>query len=251
VTGVVLADGREVESGIVLSNADAKRTYFDLLGVEHLDTSFVRRLRNTRAKGTTAKLDLALDGLPDLHLDGEIAHRARFVVAPSLTYVERAFDCVKYGAPSETPALEVTIPSLAEPGHAPQGHHVMSVLVQYAPHTPRNGGWAAQRDGFADRIISLLDEHLPGLARRIIARRLTTPADFEARFGASGGHWHHGEIGLDQIWMLRPMHGLQQYRGPVAGLYLCGAAAHPGGGVMGAAGANAAREALRDLAGRR
>lgn len=251
VAGVVLADGREIETGTVLSNADAKRTYFDLLGVEHLDTDFLRRLRNTRAKGTTAKLDLALDGLPDLRLTGEVARRSRFVLAPSLTYIERAFDCVKHGVPSEAPALEMTIPSLAEPGHAPAGHHVMSVVVQYAPHSPRDGGWAAQSNGFADRIVAVLEAELPGLTSRIVARRLTTPADLEARFGASGGHWHHGEIGLDQVWMLRPMHGLQQYRGPVAGLYLCGAAAHPGGGVMGAAGANAAREALRDLAGRR
>lgn len=250
-SGVVLPDGREIESSIVLSNADAKRTYFDLLGVEHLDTDFVRRLRSTRAKGTTAKLDLALDGLPDLGVDGKVARPARFVLAPSILYLERAFDCVKYGAASDAPALEVTVPSLAEPGHAPEGHHVMSVLVQYAPHTPRDGGWAAQADAFADRVVGLLDSHMPGLAARIVARRLTTPADLERRFGASGGHWHHGEMGLDQVWMLRPMHGLQQYRGPVAGLFLCGAAAHPGGGVMGAAGANAAREALGQLAERR
>lgn len=251
VQGVALSDGREIAATVVLSNADAKRTYFDLLGPEYLDTNFVRRLRNTRAKGTTAKLDLALDGLPDLHVDTDVARRARFVLAPSLLYVERAFDCVKYSAPSEAPALEVTIPSLAEPGHAPEGRHVMSILVQYAPYEPREGGWAAHRDGFADRIIAALDSHMPGLAGRILARRLTTPADFQARFGASGGHWHHGELGLDQAWMLRPMPGLQQYRGPVEGLYLCGAAAHPGGGVMGAAGANGAREALKHLAGRR
>jgi phytoene dehydrogenase-like protein len=251
VTGVALADGREIGAGIVLSNADAKRTYFDLLGVEHLDTNFVRRLRNVRAKGTTAKLDLALDGLPDLGVEGGLARRARFVVAPSLLYLERAFDCVKYGQPAEAPGLEVTIPTLADPGLAPNGHHVMSVLVQYAPHTPREGGWAAQRAPFIDRVVGLLAERMPGLKDRIVARRLLTPADIEARFGATGGHWHHGEMALDQAWMLRPMPGLQQYRGPVAGLLLCGATAHPGGGVTGAAGANAAREALKDLAGGR
>ncbi|MGH6912892.1 MAG: phytoene desaturase family protein, partial [Geminicoccales bacterium] len=248
---VTLVDGREIAAGLVLSNADAKRTYFDLLDVEHLDTNFVRRLRNVRAKGTTAKLDLALDGLPDLGVDGELARRSRFVVAPSLIHVERAFDCVKYGAPSDAPALEITIPTLSATGLAPVGHHVMSVLVQYAPHTPRDGGWPAQRELFAGRIVDLLDQQMPGLKARVVGRRLLTPADIEARFGATGGHWHHGEMSLDQAWMLRPMPGLQQYRGPVAGLLLCGAAAHPGGGVSGAAGANAAREALRDLAGRR
>ncbi len=251
-TGVVLADGREISAGLVLSGADAKRTFFDLLGVEHLDTNFVRRLRNVRAKGATAKLDLALDGLPDLGVEGELARRARFVVAPSLLYLERGFDCVKYAQPAEAPGLEVTIPTLADPGLAPSGHHVLSALVQYAPHTPRDGGWAAQRAPFASRVIDLLAAHLPGLKERIVAQRLQTPGDIEARFGATGGHWHHGEIALDQVWMLRPMPGLQQYRGPVAGLLLCGAAAHPGGGVMGAAGANAAREALRTLSrGRR
>jgi phytoene dehydrogenase-like protein len=251
VTGIALADGREIGAGIVLSNADAKRTFFDLLGVEHLDTNFVRRLRNVRAKGTTAKLDLALDGLPDLGLEAGLARRARFVVAPSLQYLERAFDCVKYGQPAEAPGLEITIPTLADPGLAPAGHHVMSVLVQYAPHTPREGGWAAQRAPFIDRIVGMLADRMPGLKDRIVAQRLLNPADIEARFGATGGHWHHGEIALDQVWMLRPMPGLQQYRGPVSGLLLCGAAAHPGGGVTAAAGANAAREALKDLAGGR
>jgi phytoene dehydrogenase-like protein len=251
VTGVALADGREVAAGVVLSNADAKRTYFDLLGVEHLDTNFVRRLRNVRAKGTTAKLDLALDGLPDLGVEGGLERHARFIVAPSLAYLERAFDCVKYDAPSEAPGLEITIPTLADPSLAPGGHHVMSVLVQYAPRSPREGGWATQRAPFIDRVVGLLADRMPGLKDRIVAQRLLTPADIEARFGATGGHWHHGEIALDQVWMLRPMPGLQQYRGPVAGLLLCGAAAHPGGGVTGAAGANAAREALKDLAGGR
>lgn len=251
VGGVVLADGREIAADLVLSNADAKRTYFDLLGVEHLDTEFLRRLRNVRAKGTTAKLDLALDGLPHLGIEPDLARRARYVVAPSLLYVERAFDCVKYGAPSDMPALEVTIPTLADPSLAPAGHHVMSVLVQYAPHTPRDGGWAVQREPFLQRIVDLLHERLPGLKDRIVGSRLLTPADIESRFGVAGGHWHHGEMALDQAWMLRPMPGLQQYRGPVAGLLLCGAAAHPGGGVCGAAGANAAREALKDLAVRR
>lgn len=251
VTGIVLADGREIAAPLVLSNADAKRTFFDLLGVQHLDTDFVRRLRNTRAKGTTAKLDLALDGLPELGVDGDLARRARFVVAPSLLYLERAFDSVKYGQPAAAPGLEITIPSLSDPGLAPAGHHVMSVLAQYVPHTPRDGGWAALRDGYADAIVDLLAAQMPGLKARVVGRRLQTPADFEARFGNAGGHWHHGEIALDQVWMLRPMPGLQQYRGPVSGLLLCGAAAHPGGGVMGAAGANAAREGLKLLAGGR
>ncbi len=251
VTGVALADGREIAAGLVLSNADAKRTYFDLLGVEHLDTNFVRRLRNIRAKGSTAKLDLALDGLPDLGVEADLARRSRFVVAPSLSYLERAFDCVKYDEPAAAPGLEVTIPTLSDPGLAPTGKHVMSVVVQYAPREPCDGGWAAQREPFADRVVDMLAERMPGLRERVVARRLSTPEDIEARFGAAGGHWHHGEIALDQVWMLRPMPGLQQYRGPVAGLLLCGAAAHPGGGVTGAAGANAAREALKTLSGGR
>ncbi len=237
--GVELESGEIIRATAVVSNADPKTTFLTLLGAEHLDTGFVRRIANIRARGTVAKLHLALDGRPDFtgldaaHLGG------RLLIAPSLDYLERAFNPCKYGEVSPAPAIEITIPSITDRTLAPEGKHVLSAVVQYAPYELK-GGWDAARDDFADKIVETIAGYAPGLARLIVARELLTPVDIERRFGVSGGHWHHCELAPDQLFMMRPVPGAGQYDTPLPGLYLCGAGTHPGGGVMGAAGMNAA-----------
>lgn len=241
--GAVLESGEEFRARCVISNADPRTTFLSLLGAEHLDTGFVRRVRNIRMRGIAAKLNLALDAAPTFTgLDpGQLG--ARLLIAPSIDYVENAFNPCKYRAYSDEPAIEITIPSAHDPTLAPAGKHVLSAIVQYAPYD-LEGGWEASRDAFADKVIATIARHAPDLPDKIVARRLITPADLERDFRMTGGHWHHGELALDQLFMLRPVPGWAQYRTPVAGLYLCGAGAHPGGGVMGAAGYNAARQAM-------
>ena len=247
VSGVVLESGEEIDAGTVVSNADPYRTFIGLLGPEHLDTGFVRRIENLRLRGACAKLNLALDALPSFDgLDaGELG--ARLLIAPGIDYLERAFNHVKYGECSEAPAVEITLPSLHDHGLAPEGKHVLSAIVQYAPYD-LEGGWEAARDDFADRVLGVIARYAPGIDERVVARELLTPADFERDFGMTGGHWHHGELGFDQLFMLRPVPGAAQYATPMAGLYLCGAGAHPGGGITGVAGMNAARQILRKAA---
>jgi len=250
---IVLEDDRavavELESGnvlrghVVVSSADPKTTFLNLVGPEHLDTGFLRRIRGIRTNGLAAKLNLALAGPPEFTgLDGA-ALGGRLVIAPDIAYVERAFDHSKYGEYSAEPAIEITVPTVHDESLAPEGGHVMSAVVQYAPHGLA-GGWDAHRDAFADLVMATIERYAPGLARRIVGRQVLTPVDIEREFRISGGHWHHGELAIDQMLMLRPVPGWAQYETPVAGLYLCGAGAHPGGGVMGAAGMNAARRVL-------
>jgi phytoene dehydrogenase-like protein len=241
--GVELASGEVIRAAAVVSNADPKTTFLTLLGAEHLDTGFVRRIANIRARGTAAKLHLALDGRPDF-TGLEAAHLGgRLLIAPSLDYVERAFNPCKYGEVSPAPAIEITLPSITDRTLAPEGKHVLSAVVQYAPYELK-GGWDAARDDFADKIVETISEYAPGLAQLIVARELLTPVDIERRFGVSGGHWHHGELAPDQLFMMRPVPGAGRYDTPLPGLYLCGAGTHPGGGVMGAAGMNAARRLI-------
>jgi len=243
VSGVALACGEEVDADTIISNADPHHTFIDLLGTEHLDTGFVRRVKNIRLRGACAKLNLALDALPSF--DGLDASQlgARLLVAPGIDYLERAFNHVKYGEYSEAPGIEMTIPSLNDGSLAPPGQHVLSAIVQYAPYDLK-GGWEAAKDGFADRVLGVIARYAPGIEKHVIARQLLTPADFERDFRMTGGHWHHGELGFDQLFMLRPVPGATQYTTPMAGLYLCGAGTHPGGGVMGVAGMNAARQVM-------
>jgi phytoene dehydrogenase-like protein len=200
-----------------------------------------------RSRGLTAKLHLALERLPQFPGLSEQELRARLVVAPSSDYIERAYNHAKYAEFSERPMLEVTIPSLSDTTLAPQGQHVMSVIVQYAPYTLK-GGWEAGRQAFTDRIIDTLGVHAPQLRASIRASELLIPPDIEREFRISGGHWHHAELTLDQFMMTRPVPGAAQYQTPVPGLYLCGAGCHPGGGVMGLAGRNAARQLIREAA---
>ena len=238
--GVELASGEVLDARTVVSSADPKTTFLGLLGTEYLDTGFVRRVDHSRALGVAAKLHLALERLPEFPGLTRTALGGRLLIAPSLQYIERAWNHVKYGESSAAPVLELTLPSLHDPSLAPAGRHVLSAIVQYAPYRPA-GGWDSERPRLLRALIELLDAHAPGLKSSISAAELLTPADLEREFRIAGGHWHHGELAFDQFWMVRPFPGAAQYRTPLAGLYLCGAGCHPGGGVMGLAGRNAAR----------
>jgi phytoene dehydrogenase-like protein len=245
VTGVETEDGKRFDSLTVVSNADPKRTMMTLVGARHMETGFTRRMHHMRARGNAAKLHLALDGLPDIPGMDKKEYGERIVIAPTEHYVERAFNPAKYGECSPEPVLEVTFPSFRDESLAPTGKHVLSAIVQYAPYE-RKGGWKDEaRQEFESASIRVLEKYMPDIAQRITASELLTPADIEREFHITGGHWHHGELTLDQFLFTRPVYGAAQYRMPVDGLYLCGAGAHPGGGVSGAAGRNAARAILR------
>jgi phytoene dehydrogenase-like protein len=245
--GVRLTSGEEIYAGTVVSSADPKTTFLRLLGSEHLDAGFVRRLSQLRSRGLTAKLHLALSTLPEFTGLAAAALRGRLLVAPSADYIERAYNHAKYNEFSSAPVLEVTIPTVADPSLAPGGRHVMSVIVQYAPYALA-GGWDGQRQRFAELIIDTLARHAPGLRDCVSAAELLAPPDIEREFRISGGHWHHAELALDQFFMVRPVPGATQYRAPLPGLFLCGAGCHPGGGVMGLAGRNAAQALIREAA---
>ena len=245
--GVLLTSGEEIAGRTVVSSADPKSTFLGLVGSEHLDAGFVRRVSHVRSRGLTAKLHLALERLPEFPGLGEQALRARLLVAPSSDYIERAYNHTKYNEFSAAPMLEITIPTLTDASLAPPGKHVMSVIVQYAPYTLA-GGWPAVRQAFTERVIDTLAGYAPHLREAICATELLTPPDIEREFRISGGHWHHAELALDQFLMVRPVPGAAQYQTPVPGLFLCGAGSHPGGGVMGLAGRNAARQLMREAA---
>ncbi|MGH8268344.1 MAG: phytoene desaturase family protein, partial [Steroidobacteraceae bacterium] len=245
--GVVLHSGEEIRAACVVSSVDPKTTFLSLLGSEHLDAGFVRRIVHLRARGLTAKLHLALDGLPPFRGLESSALRGRLLWAPSPEHIERAFNHAKYGEFSSAPILEITAPTVADPALAPPGKHVLSVIVQYAPYA-LTGGWGEGRKPLTELIIDTLEALAPGLRARVRHAELLTPADIEREFRITGGHWHHAELALDQFYVLRPVPGAAQYRAPVGGLYLCGAGCHPGGGVMGIAGRNAARQVVKEAA---
>jgi phytoene dehydrogenase-like protein len=246
-TGVVLESGERLEARCVVSSADPTTTFLSLLGAEHLDAGFVRRLTHLRTHGMTAKLHLALDRQPQFTALTGAAPTGRLVWAPSPAAVERAFNDAKYGRFSAAPLLEVIVPTAVDPSLAPPGRHVLSAVVQYAPYRLA-GGWDGQRERFLEAILQTLEAHAPGLRDSVRAAELLTPPDIEAQFRISGGHWHHAELALDQFFVVRPVAGAAQYRAPVRGLFLCGAGCHPGGGVMGLAGRNAARQVLAEAA---
>jgi phytoene dehydrogenase-like protein len=245
VTGVVTESGESLGSPIVISNADPKSTIMDLVGVRNVETGFTRRIHHIRMRGNAAKLHLALDGLPAIDRVDKREFANRFVIAPDDAYVERAFNHAKYGETSARPVFEISFPGFRDTGLAPPGKHVLSAVIQYVPYDLRDGWSDAARESFKKLAIDTLAEYMPDLPSRITASELLTPADIEQQFHISGGHWHHGELALDQFLFTRPVGGAQQYAMPVDGLYLCGAGAHPGGGVSGAAGRNAARAVLK------
>ena len=244
-TGVETESGEHFESLMIVSNADPKTTVMKLIGAKHAETGFARRISHLRAKGNAAKLHLALDGLPAIEGLSKKDYGERIVIAPDEHYVERAFNPAKYGDSSPQPVIEITFPSFRDETLAPTGKHVMSAVVQYAPYALKGGWNEAAKAGFMKAILSVLARYMPDIEQRITASELLTPADIESEFHISGGHWHHAELTLDQFLFVRPVNGAAQYRLPIDGVYLCGAGAHPGGGVSGAAGRNAARTILR------
>ena len=243
-TGVETESGDRFESLMVISNADPKTTLMKLIGARHAETGFARRLTHLRAQGNAAKLHLALDGLPTIEGLSKKDFAERIVIAPSEHYVERAFNPAKYGESSPLPVFEITFPSFRDETLAPTGKHVMSAVIQYAPYALKGGWTGAAKAQFMKVILATLTKYMPDIERRITASELLTPADIESEFHMTGGHWHHAELTLDQFLFVRPVNGAAQYRLPIDGVYLCGAGAHPGGGVSGAAGRNAARSIL-------
>lgn len=253
-SGVVLASGQELPARVVVSCADPKRTLLSLVDPAVLGPTLVWRAGNLRMPGVVARVDLHLAALPRfVAARGEEALRlsGRIVIAPGLDALERAFDASKYGRTSTSPYLDATIPSLADPGQAPGGRHLMSVLVQYAPYHLVETSWDAERDGLGDLVLKTLEEYAPGIADRVLDREVVTPMDLERTYGLTEGHPLHGEPGLDQLFAWRPLLGYARYRLHPPGLYLCGSGAHPGGGVTGGPGQNAAREVLADWKRRR
>ncbi len=249
VRGVVLASGEEIEAPIVASNLDPRRTFLKLVDETQLDPEFLDAIRKFRSEGTSLKMNLALSGLPEFRaLPGSPGpqHRATMHICPSIDYVERAWDDAKYGSPSRAPLIEMTIPTMYDPTLAPEGRHIMGIFLQYAPYTLKGTTWDQQREPYSERILDVIEDYCPNIREIVVDRQTLTPLDLERRFGLTGGNIFHGEMSLDQMFVLRPVAGWARYRTPVRGLYLCGSGAHPGGGVMGAAGHNAAREILKN-----
>lgn len=249
-SGVVLANGEEIQAKVVISNADPKRTFLHLLPPEHLEPSFRQRIANIRMEGCSLKMNLALDTLPDFtaypgsHLLP--LHKATIHICPSMDYIDQAWADAERGIPSLRPMLEITIPTTYDDSLAPAGKHIMCLFIQYAPYRLREANWDAIKDQFADRCIDILAEYAPNIKSAILHRQTLTPLDMEREYGLTGGNIFHGELSLDQLFFLRPLAGWAQYRTPIPRLYLCGSGTHPGGGVMGAPGYNAAREVLQD-----
>ena len=247
--GVALARGDEYRAPVVVSNADARVTFTRLLDPRSLPPEFVAAVGRINYESASLKINVALAELPSFRACPSSApgphHRGTIHICPDLDYIERAYDDAKYGRPSEHPVLECTIPSVVDPTVAPPGRHLMSIFVQYAPYALRQSSWDELGEGFADRCFDLLDEYAPNFRRAVLARQVLTPLDLERTFNLTGGNIFQGAMVPGQLFSLRPVPGYAGYRTPIKGLYLCGAAAHPGGGVMGIPGWNAAREILR------
>lgn len=244
-TGVELATGETIPARVVVSTADPKRTFLSLADPLVLGADFVLRVRNYSSQGCVTKVNIALDAAPQLPaLGGGVAPHLQ--IAPSLEYIERAYDDAKHGDVSESPFLDVVVPTAVDPSLAPAGKHILSALVQYTPYHLKNGTWADRREELGERVLDLLQRHVPNVRTALAGMEVLTPADLESRFGLTGGHIFHGEMTLDQQFVLRPVPGWGRYRTPIPGLYLCGSGSHPGGGVTGAPGYNGAQAILED-----
>lgn len=249
VSGVALSNGDEYSARCVASNADCNVTFNKLLGREFLTPDFADAIDRISYASASAKINVALERLPNFSaLPGVEAgpqHRGTVHLCPDQDFIERAYDDAKYGKPSREPVVECTIPSAVDPTVAPPGKHLMSMFVQYAPYAVDGGAWtAAAKESFADSCFDVVERYAPGFKNGVIARQILTPADLEATFGLTGGNIFQGAMSLDNMFAFRPAPGWSGYKMPVRGLYLCGSAAHPGGGVMGAPGWNAAKEML-------
>jgi len=247
-TGVVLENGDEIHAGVVSSSVDPRLTFMKMVGSEHLPADFVEDIKRYKFRGSSGKVNLALDGLPDFKsLPGAGAHlRGAISFSPSVEYMERAYDDAKYGRFSRRPYIDMVIPSLTDPSVAPPGKHVVSCFVQYAPYHLKEGTWDGRREEFGDTVVETIAEHAPNIKDLILHRQVLTPLDLEREFGLSEGNIFQGELTLEQLFFLRPAPGWAQYRTPVRNLYMCGSATHPGGGIMGASGRNGALKILDD-----
>jgi phytoene dehydrogenase-like protein len=243
VAGVALESGEQIAADTVISSADPKTTFLGLLGARNLEAGFVHKVKNIRMRGNVAKLHLALNGAPQFKGLNQDRLGDRLLIAPDMEYVEHAFNHSKYGEYSVKPVAEITIPSLHDDSLAPPGKQVLSAVVQYAPYQLK-AGWQEGKSAFTEQVIDVLETYAPRIRSQILHTELLTPVDIESEFRINGGHWHHGEMALDQFLMLRPVPHSAQYASPVNGLFLCGAGSHPGGGVMGSAGRNAAHAVL-------
>jgi phytoene dehydrogenase-like protein len=253
VAGVVLEDGTEIRARSVASSVDANVTFLKLLEPRELPSDFVQAVRNIDYTSASLKINCAVSEFPDFKaLPGNALgpqHRGTIHICPDFDYLERAYDDSKYGRPSQSPILECTIPTSADDTIAPPGRHILSMFVQYAPYHLREGNWDQIKEAFADRCCDVLNEYAPNFKRSILHRQVVSPFDLERTFGLTGGNIFQGVMSLSGMFFLRPTVGYANYHTPIKGLYLCGAATHPGGGVMGACGYNAAREILRNRLG--
>jgi phytoene dehydrogenase-like protein len=247
--GVVLENGDEIYADVISSSVDPRLTFMKMVGEEHLPTDFVDDIKRYKFRGSSGKVNLALDALPDFKcMPGPGPHlRGAVSISPSVEYMERAYDEAKYGRYSRRPYIDMVIPTLTDPSIAPAGKHIISCFVQYAPYNLKEGNWDGQREEFGDTVIDTIAEHAPNIKDIILHRQVLTPLDLEREFGLSEGNIFQGELTLEQLFFLRPAPGWAQYRSPIRNLYMCGSATHPGGGIMGASGRNAAMEILKDL----
>jgi phytoene dehydrogenase-like protein len=250
-TGVILASGEEIAARAVVSNADPKSTLMRLVDPAHLTPDFVQKIKNYRCMGTVAKINLALSALPEFTAlkakgNGNLL-QGRIQISPEIDYLERAFDDSKYGNFSRNPYIEITIPSLADPSLAPAGKHVMSIYMQYAPYKLKEGNWDSQREILGEAVVKTISQYAPNFSQTILSGQIITPKDLEETYGLTGGHIFHGELALDQFFTMRPLLDWARYQTPIERLYLCGNGTHPGTGLTGGSGANAAREIVKAL----
>jgi phytoene dehydrogenase-like protein len=250
-TGVVLSSGEEIAAKAIISNADPKRTLMRLVDPIHLPPDFVQKIKNYRSFGTVAKINLALSSLPEFSaLKSRTENnllQGRLQISPEIDYLERAFDESKYGDFSRKPYLEITFPSLSDPSLAPAGQHVMSIYMQYAPYKLKDSDWESQRKALGETVVKTIAQYAPNLPQTILRHQIITPKDLEETYGLTGGHIFHGELALDQFFTMRPLLDWARYKTPIERLFLCGSGTHPGTGLTGGSGANAAREIIKAL----
>jgi len=247
--GVALDDGTEIRARIVLSNADPKRTFLKMVAASELPNEFLHAIRGIKMEGPCAKVNLVLDAEPRFtgtSPNATALERTFYTLVPSLAFAERCYDIAKFGEIPEELWVDCVVSSNADPSLAPAGKHILTCFVQYVPYHLREGNWDDKRDLLGDRVIKKIAEYAPNVSHAIVAKQVLTPLDLERTYGLTEGNIFHGDLRLDQLFFMRPVSGWSQYRTPVDGLYLCGAGAHPGGGVTGAPGHNAAHQVLRD-----
>src|SRR5712672_730941 len=246
--GVALANGDEIYGRVISSSVDPRHTFIEFIDNGNLPAEFLDEVRRYKFRGSSGKVNLALDALPDFKcMPGPGAHlRGAISISPSVEYMERAYDDAKYGNYSKRPYIDMVIPSLTDPSVAPAGKHVMSCFVQYAPYKLKEGTWDEKREAFGDTVVNTISEYAPNLKNLILHRQVVTPLDLEREFGLTEGNIFQGELSLEQLFFLRPVPGWAAFRTPIKNLYLCGSATHPGGGIMGAPGRLAALEILKD-----